>query len=222
MTASLPIALLTPMANPTVEREMRKLLPASCDYLVGRLVGAQGDSAARLRYYAERLDNALAQFGGMEITAVAFACTASSYLIGRGAEDSIAEELRHPVLWAARCIAARLSAMGATKIAVISPYPQAIHDAGLEYWRASGFEIVHDNRLDTGSSDTRAIYGLSTDTAVEFIAEAKQAQVDAILLSGTGMPTLDLIEPEAETPVISSNYCLAHAMIALEASPPTE
>ena len=57
MTA--PIALLTPMANPTVEREMRAMLPPECDYVVGRLVGPEGDSEARLRHYAEELPGML-------------------------------------------------------------------------------------------------------------------------------------------------------------------
>ena len=57
-----PLALLTPMANPTIEREMRRLVPYCCDYVVGRLVSRLDDSRERLISYAEDLGQSLAQF----------------------------------------------------------------------------------------------------------------------------------------------------------------
>lgn len=216
--SSAPVALLTPMANPTVEREMRQLLPAEVDYMVGRLVSADGDSATRLREYAERLPDMLTQFGGMPLCAVAFACTASSYLIGADGEAEVDAALPIPVLWAARVIRETLGALGAKRIAVISPYPDAIHGAGLGYWQAAGLEIAFESQVDIGSADTRNIYALSGTEAVQKVTQAREAQPDAILLSGTGMPTMALVEPRAVPPIISSNYCLAQAMIQFQES----
>ena len=209
-----PIVLLTPMANPTVEREMRRLLPASCDYVVGRLVSAQADSTERLRAYGEDLSRSLTQFGVMPLSAIAFACTATSYLVGAQVEDRIAASLPQPVLWAARAICSTLQAMGARRIAVVSPYPDDLHAAGLTYWRAAGVDVIAQHRVETGSSDTRFIYGLGSQAALAALAAAKASAPDAVLLAGTGMPTLDLIEPGGHPPVISSNHCLAAAMIA--------
>lgn len=208
------------MANPTVEREMRRLLPPDFNYVVGRLVGTENDSTERLRAYAEQLPNSLAQFGGMPLTAVAFACTASSYLIGRDGEDRISATLDVPVLWAARAIAGALERIGARRIAVVSPYPAPIHWAGLEYWRATGLEIVADQRVEISSTDTRAIYALTSKDAAAAVARATQSGADALLLSGTGMPTLDLIAPDRAPPVISTNYCLASAMLIQQDTSP--
>lgn len=209
-----PIALLTPMANPTVEREMRLLLPPDCDYVTGRLVSAVADPAERLRAYGEHLASSLAQFGPMPISAVAFACTASSYLIGERGEDRVASAIAVRVLWAARTIYQELAQLGARRIAVVSPYSEELHLAGLGYWQAAGFEVIAQHRVETGSADTRAIYGLHSSDAREALSAALAANPDAVLLSGTGMPTLDLIEPAGQPPVISSNHCLAAAMIA--------
>ncbi len=209
-----PIALLTPMANPTVEREMRLLLPANCDYVVGRLVSAEPGSTERLRAYGEDMSASLAQFGVMPLTAIAFACTASSYLVGTHGEDRIAAGLSLPVLWAARTICRTLQEMGARRIAVVSPYPDELHAAGLAYWRGAGFDVIAQHRVETGSSDTRSIYGLGSQAAREALVLAKACAPDAVLLSGTGMPTLDLLDPSGHPPVISSNHCLAAAMIA--------
>jgi len=208
------IGLLTPMANPTVERELRRLLPDDVDYVVGRLTSDEADSTKRLRAYAEHLDCAVRQFGGMPLSALAFACTASSYLVGREGEDRIAARLRQPVLWAAATVRDALGRARVRRIAVISPYPAAIHAAGLAYWQACGFALVFDRRIEIGSEDTRAIYALGQDAAQAAIDEARQVAPDAILLSGTGMATLSLVESNAEPRVLSSNHCLAAAMIA--------
>jgi maleate isomerase len=214
-----PTALLTPMANPTVEREMRRLLPPECDYLVGRLVATERDSQARLRQYAERLNSSLKQFGGIVLNSIAFACTASSYLVGREGEDRIAAETNVPILWAARTISDLLADLGAKRIVVISPYPEEIHLAGLAYWRSSGLLVTDHHRIEIGSPDTRSIYALKPDAAKNALALARKAKPDVILLSGTGMPTLKLIDPAGEPPVISSNYCLARMIIAQQDAP---
>ena len=153
-----PLALLTPMANPTIEREMRRLVPDCCDYVVGRLVSRLDDSRERLISYAEDLGQSLAQFGGLPLSAIAFACTASSYLIGLEREDSLAKQVGIPVLWAAATIREELSRRGARRLAVVSPYPDAIHQAGLAYWSSAGFVTIFDERVEIGSDDTRSIY----------------------------------------------------------------
>jgi len=211
-----PLALMTPMANPTVERETHRLLPPDCDYLVGRLVGTEADPMARLRAYAENLPTSLRQFGGLTLAGVAFACTASSYLIGQAGERRIAAEIGIPVLWAAAAIRTRLAALGAQRIAVISPYPDALHAAGLSYWQESGLQVIFNARVEIGSPDTRKIYALDGSEARPALQEARQTDVDAILLSGTGMPTLALVDPQATPPVISSNLCLGEAMTAFQ------
>lgn len=214
-----PIAVLTPMANPTVERELRQLLPADCAYVVGRLVSTEQDSTHRLRLYAEQLAASLDQFGGMPLDSIAFACTASSYLVGQSGEERIGATINRPVLWAAQAIRRGLAQIGAHRIAVISPYPAEIHLAGIAYWRSAGFEVIDHRRVEIGSADTRAIYGLSTGAAHDALAAAKAAKPDAVLLSGTGMPTLALLDAAGEPPVLSSNQCLAAAMIAQSKAP---
>lgn len=206
-------AILTPMANPTVEAEMRRLLPPQFDWVTGRLVSAETDSQARLVAYAEDVAASLAQFGTMPLSLIGFACTASGYLIGAERERAIGDALGVPIIWATQAIRSRLTAMGASRIAIVSPYPEPIHKAGLAYWRAAGLEVIHAERVEIGSTDTRAIYALGADAAASAIARARAVQPEAILLSGTGMPTLDHLAPEGDPPVVSSNHCLAQALI---------
>jgi maleate isomerase len=150
----------------------------------------------------------------MPLAAIGFACTASSYLIGSGREEAIAALLPVPFLFAAASVRNRLASIGARRIALISPYPQELHDLGAAYWRQAGVEIGFEARLEIGSADTRAIYRLKGNEASASIEEARRARPDAILLAGTGMPTLSLIQPDASPPILSSNQCLAAALAA--------
>ena len=211
------VAVLTPMANPTVEAELRRLLPGDVAWVTGRLVSREPDPLKRLVAYAEGLSAALAQFDTMPLGAVAFACTGSSYLLDPARLDAIAGAVPLPVVWAADAVRDRLASRGARRIAVVSPYPPALHAAGLAHWRAAGVEIVFDRRVEIGSADTRAIYALTRASAVAAVREAKAARPDAVLLAGTGMPTLDLLEPEGDIPVVSSNLCLADALARIAA-----
>lgn len=208
-------AVLTPMANPTVEAEFRRLLPSEFAWVTGRMVSREADPMRRLVAYAEELGQSLAQFDSLPLSAIAFACTGSSYLIGDARQRAIAATLPVAVIWAADAIADRLAALGARRIAVVSPYPPALHDTGLAHWRGHGLEIVSDERVEIGSTDTRAIYALTPAQAVVAVRNAKAAKPDAVLLSGTGMPTLDLLAPDGDPPVISSNLCLADALVRL-------
>lgn len=208
------LAVLTPMANPTVEAEMRHLLPATTPYVVGRLVNGIPGSLDRLRAYAEGVAASLEQFGNMPVATVGFACTGSGYLIGRQREDELAASVAVPLIWATQAIVAALNGRRVRRLAVVSPYPFELHAAGLRYWHDAGFEVVHDSRVEIGSADTRRIYALDAEAARPALARALASGADAILLSGTGMPTLPLIDPDAAPPVLSSNQCLADALLS--------
>jgi maleate isomerase len=206
------LGILTPMANWTVEAEMRRLLVP--DYAVARLFSPSKSSQRRLIDYAERAGETVRQFGGMRLAAIGFACTASSYLIGAAREAEIAAGFPVPFIFAATAIRDHLRSLGARRVAVISPYPDELHEAGLRYWREAGLTVVYQSRIEIGSADTRRIYDLTGREAEPLIEAARVHAPDAILLSGTGMPTLAALDPHGAVPVISSNYCLAQALHA--------
>jgi maleate isomerase len=209
------VGVLTPTANWTVEAEMRRLLKG--DFAAARLHSLDPDPMQRLVDYADQANVTASQFGEMKLAAVGFACTGSSYLIGEARAEAIMAAAPVPMQFAATAIRQYLGRIGARRIAVVSPYPERLHNAGLAYWRTAGFDVVHTARVDIGSDDTHRIYDLDGSEAVPLIAAARALGPDAILLSGTGMPTLASIDPAADIPVISSNYCLAEWLNAIAA-----
>lgn len=211
------VGIGTPQANPTVEAEMRVLMPPNVLVAVSRLTSAAEQPFDRLCDYLEHMDRALAQFDTLRPAAYGFACTGSSYLVDRERERTLIARLEarfgYPIITATAALHDELQRLGAKRIALTSPYPAALADAAATYWRARGYEVAEVRRIETGSTDTRSIYALGTADARPIAAELAASDVDAVLLSGTGMPSLALLaDPPTGVPLLSSNLCLARSL----------
>ena len=117
---------------------------------------------------------------------------------------------------AAEAIARYLDQIGARRIALVSPYPASLVEAAERYWRSRGIEVAVINRIDIGSTDTRKIYELSSSDAMGALETTSLEGADAVVLSGTGLPTLGALRRAREVtglPVVSSNYCLAWELL---------
>ena len=209
------VGIATPQANTTVEPEMQLLLEGTV--LTARLRSPVADSRARLIDYFDRLPDTLARFDVAPLEASGFACTGSAYLVGRIEEErriaAATAQAGHPVLSAAAAIRAALGELRARRIALLSPYPGWLSDAGQAYWRDAGFTLVSVAGLPAELLDTRNIYKLTTARVLEVFARLDTRGADAVLLSGTGMPTLRTIASvRPGIPVLSSNLCLAWAL----------
>ena len=207
------VAVATPQANPTVEDEFRILLPPTIGINVVRL-RAQGTPQARLAAFAETVSDSLASLDALKPQVMGFACTGTSYMIGREAEarrfDAVSGEAGYPVITAAAAIRWALERWGARRIALVAPYPEWLLEAGRRYWTEVGFDVASVTRVQTGSEDTRSIYGLTSRQAAATLQDLDVSGVDAVLVSGTGMPVLPaLAEMSLAKPIVASNAALA-------------
>lgn len=123
-----------------------------------------------------------------------------------------------PVVSATEAILESLRHVGARRVAVVSPYPAWLTEAALRYWRDAGIAVVEVAQVvqvgaqaATGSSDTRKVYNVTSANALVDARRLRCRDADAILLSGTGMPTLGAIGGISRAfgkPMLSSNLCL--------------
>ncbi len=214
------VGVLTPQANPTVEAEFRTLLPEGVAMLAARSTSRSKSPRQRLVDYIEQLGQCLDTFDTLRPDVVAFACTGSAYLVGRQREHAIlstqSERFGRPVISATQAIHQSLQARGVRRLAVYAPYPEFLLEAGLRYWQGLGYEVASHARIVTRTADTRTIYELTSEVARESLRALAPHDVDAVLLSGTGMPGLALVldhEDFTPCPVLSSNWCLAGAAL---------
>jgi maleate cis-trans isomerase len=210
------IGVLVPPGNPTVEPEFYLMAPPGVTVHFARLQGFQslstpGASAGmeeRTLAYLDELPGPAKALGSVNPSVVILAHTASSYASGFANEPQLLDRLSSLTgttsLTAARAVLAALQHLGVKKLALGTPYPEAISAKGRAFWEAAGFDIVGYHRL----SGVQNIYAESEHRAYQLARQADTPEADAVFLSGTGLPTvgvLEMLEQDLKKPVIGSN-----------------
>ncbi len=209
------LGVLVPPGNPTVEPEFYHMAPEGVTIHFARLQGFQSLSTPgaaagmeeRTLAYLEELPGPATALSSVNPSVVILAHTASSYATGFDKEpqliDRIASLTGTAALTAARAVLAALKHFGVKKLALGTPYPEAISAKGKAYWEAAGFDIVGYQRL----ADVQNIYAENEQRAYQLARQANTPDADAVFLSGTGVPTvgvLEVLEQDLGKPVISS------------------
>lgn len=204
------IGVLTPQANTTVEPEMAIMLPPGYAMLNARLKSTKGTISERLVDYFDHYAEALDEFANAPISAVGYACTGASYLAGVAREDALIAQLEGArpieVITAASAVVDALECVSAKRIILISPYDDALDAICGEYWRSRGFDVVSRISAYRESDAFHPIYSLGSDAARSGLMRARGIDADAIVMLGTGMPTL---RPIAETPLLDGRPVLS-------------
>jgi len=212
------IGVAVPQANPTVEPEFQALAADGVSILTTRLQGSRTDSRNRLVGYLDSLQHTLEAYDTAPLDAVAFACTGVSYIVGdehcEGALERLSGKFGYPIISAAGAIRLALKHLGIRKIAVFAPYPEWLSKLSYDYWAKAGFEVVAAACAPMDPSDTRSVYKIRSGDIEANLGVLDLATAEALILTGTGMPTLKAIPGLSERlglPVLSSNLCLAWA-----------
>lgn len=217
--------MLVPQANTVVEPEFALLTPPTQGMMTARLVHDHPHIEERLRQYFDQVDKTMSRFANAPLSAIAFGCTGASYLVGVNREDAVVAEHadKVPLITAAKAVCACLALCCARRIALVSPYPAWLTDASVAYWAERGFEVSDVQSMTAGDGMFHPIYTIPGAWTVTAVARAQALDVDAVLVLGTGLPSLHALADRNRAdapPVLACNLCLAAVTIALVGGTP--
>jgi maleate isomerase len=194
------IGVLVPAGNPTVEPELYRMAPASVTLHFARLASPDGTPGAhagmehRLLAYLDSLPTVLPTLAHVQPAAVVLAHTSVSYAMGFAHEPSLLDRMTKlagcPVVTASRAILAAFAHLGIRRIALATPYSEAVEALGAAYWKAAGLDVVAHRRLEGVTN----IYEETEARAYALGRATDMRDAEALLISGTGLPTAGIIQ----------------------------
>lgn len=216
--------IVLPSANPTVEEEMRALLPPTVRLHVTRLPDLAGDLQTRVDRYVDHYPDALRSFGDLALDTVLIGQTGASYRLRPDGDRALNQDLSAlrgvPVETVSVSILEALTYLGCDSVYLLSPYPGWLTERSVGYWSAAGFRIAGVTQM----SDDFIAYTIGTPEVAAALRKLTVPRGVPVLMSGTGMTTLDAIRlalPDLGTPLLSSNLCGAWSVLRrLGVAPP--
>jgi maleate isomerase len=206
------IGFLVPPGNPTVEPEMAELAPTGVSVHFTRMsatgqAGTHTGQEERNRSQIASLDDATRLLAMISPQVIVMAHTATSYTLGREAEAALVGRLEAAAgtrfVTAFGSVLEALGYLGVRRIAYATPYDAELTEQGRAHLTLHGFDVVGVARLE----GVRNIYEETTERAYAVGRTADRPEAEAVFLSGTGMPTLamlQVLEDDLGKPVISA------------------
>ena len=206
------LGFLVPPGNPTVETEMIELAPTGVSLhfqrMVARGVGGSLDGQSeRNQMMIDNLESSVELLAMVEPNVIVLAHTATSYHLGRDREAALLDRLREvsgiPIVTAFGAVLRALHRLDVKRLALGAPYSAEVTLQGKAHLEAHGFEVVNFANLKGVTN----IYEETAERAYRLARSIDVETAEAVFLTGTGMPTLpvlELLEQDLQKPVISS------------------
>lgn len=213
------IGLVVLATDHTIEYEWRKLLAVDgVGFYETRISNSAEITPATLREMDSLIAPGVAVIRpGERLDVVAFGCTSASMVLGEGHVMERIREARPKAACTTPITAARvaLNALGARRVALLTPYLREITESMKDYLSARGMNIVRMGSFE--HSDDNEVARIDAQSVRNAVLElGRHDDVDAVFVSCTSVRLVDqvaAIERELGKPVTSSNHAMAwHAL----------
>jgi maleate isomerase len=210
------LGLIVLQADETIEHDFRRLFPSEVALYVSRVPSGAELDADTIAAMEAHLPAAAALLPPAAFDAVAYACTSGTTLIGAArVADLVGGACRtNAVTDPLTAAQAAMRALGATRVALVSPYIAEVAGPIRRAFEADGFAVPET--LSFGEKIEARVARIDPASIRDAALQAGAVEgVEAVFLSCTNLRTLDIIsglEAELGLPVISSNQALAWDM----------
>jgi len=208
------IGLVLLATDHTTERDFARICPREgLGIHVNRIANENPTTPGNLRKMQPRLTAGAALIlPGEPLDAICYSCTSASAVIGDAAVAAAVREAKPgvPVVTPTGAARAGLKALGAARIAILTPYLPETGAPITAYFQRHGFEIA--NQVNLGLADDRKMARVTLPTIIAAAVETFTADADALFISCTALRAAEVaeeIERRIGKPVVTSNQASA-------------
>jgi maleate isomerase len=207
------IGLLVPAGNRVILPEFYEISPPGIAFFETRMI-VRGDwiSEESNLLMIENAKRGLDELRTCGVDVCVFACTASSFLKGRGWDEMFAEDaekrFRFRVTTAVLSILAAFQRLGKKRVALASPWEADVNQRATQYLEKSGFDVV---KAVGDPIDRFKVNDQEPEFAFQLAKQADDPKAEVICIFATdlhSMGVLGKLEQTLGKPVISSNQAI--------------
>lgn len=207
------LGVIVPPTNTVNEAEWHLMAPKGVTVHSARMpLHADTESEAGKTALHADLRRATADLAQASVDAIAYGCTAGSMTLPlTGLTDLMTSIARVPAVATAPALVEALSAFGARRVALATPYHDALTEHERIFFAQCRIETVAARGLGfgaNGAEEYKKIARLPAAVAYRLAKSVDRREAEAIVISCTDFATLGIIpvlEAELGKPVVSSN-----------------
>ena len=206
------IGLITPMSE-NAEHAFHIYAPEGVSF-ASMKINFPGPTPEGLTILTDRLEETAAMYKDYDVDLVVFVCTSGSCIKGVGWDQECIRQIErasgHPGLTTSTAVLEALQALGAKKVAVLTPYPEATNEAEKKFLEDNGFEVTNIVGMDVSYIRCE---GRKMEACDEYFLYRNAMKMDlkgadTFFLSCMGLTTMEIVD-ELETllgvPVLTSH-----------------
>lgn len=207
------LGVIVPTTNTANEAEWNMVAPADVSIHAARMPlheDTSTEEGERALYRDVR--RCVGELAQADVDVIAYGCTAGSLVMPYTALPEFMEKATgRPAVTTAQSLIEAMRALGASRLALATPYGPTLNRREAEFLGAHGFEIVNETGLgygEGGAHEYRNIARIPQDEIADLVRRTDSPEAEAILISCTDLATFDLVgmlEAALGKPVISSN-----------------
>jgi maleate isomerase len=210
--------VLIPSTNTTVEIEYNRLLPPTLQAHVGRLLSS-GAGPFSPSLDAD-VDHQARLLGTAKVEVISLVQTSAS-LFADDYDATVTQRMSKgagvPAITSAQAIGQAVRALGARRIALVSPYSQPVLERAKHYYQTKySLEVLALEGF--AATDSYMIGKLGPENARDAFARIEQPEIEVLVVPGGNFPTMSFVpawEREFGKPVVTTNQAALWAMMGI-------